>query len=481
MKYEISASGNLGKTLKLYLSNENGIKIYEANRKIRINAKHLFYDLYLEYYGSKISKFKFIKLFFHEFHKSITQYPKLFWHYFFYRYEFSVELNIDAHIAEEIYFENKKDIWYSRLAQISGNYGNQIGFLNDINKFRFSTSQRVFILEIMDIESAEYSFNQKIDMNINKNKISSKIQVEKIDFGKTNFALFSDAHTSSPYFIISKNMLSQSRNLDVEMRTGWPTDRLFYNSDYYSSVQYPLKAIYEKGIMSTFSSNWYHFLVETLPLLITYKNKLIGIPYLYFDSTSLQIIQIIADLLKSDPIQLPPKRNIQIKSLFYIQDFRYKSNFDFTERKPDIELLRSFFNTDQNFNKVNQKRKIFLTRDKDLFRKTLNYPELHNYLIKKGFEVFEPSKLTFDDQKKLFMHTQVLISETGAGLTNMLFMPKNSKVIELKFGEFGGQIWKDFSLANQVEYYVNQMQVSRITGKAKVDIKQLDELLGTIL
>ena len=479
--YEITASGNLGKTLKLYLGNENDGKIYEANRKMRINLKYFYYDLCLEYYGSDINRVKLIILCFRELYKTGSQYKKLFWHYFFYRYEFSVELNTNIHIDSLIHFENKKDIWYSRLAQISGNCGDQIGFLNDINKFRFSTNQRVFILEIIDLKSKKHSFNQRIQSNIEKSRIANKSQLEKIDYGKTNLAVFADAHTSSPYFVISKDKIYPSRNLDIEMRIGWPTDRLFDNSDYFSSVQYPLKAIYENGIMSTFSSNWYHFLVETLPLLITHRDKLIGIPYLYFDKIGLPIVQIITDLLKTVPIQLPPKRDVQVKSLFYIQDFRYKSHFDFAERKPDIELLRSFFDNGMKTSNANQKLKIFLTRDKDLFRKISNYPDLHNCLTKKGFGVIEPSKLTFNDQKRLFRNTQVLISETGAGLTNMLFMPKGSKVIELRFGGFGGNLWRDFSLVNEVEYYVNQMQVSRFNGKARVDVRQLGELLGSIL
>ena len=157
------------------------------------------------------------------------------------------------------------------------------------------------------------------------------------------------------------------------------------------------------------------------------------------------------------------------------------SHFDFTERKADIELLRSYFQHEKIPTGNLLGRKILLIRDDSLFRRTINQIELRENMLEKGFEVVEPSKLSFDDQKRLFSDTRVLVSETGAWLANMLFMPKYSKVIELKFGNFGEQLWKDFATANQIRYHFYQMHVSRISGKALVNIKDFNELLQTIL
>jgi hypothetical protein len=481
MKYTIYVSGNLGKKAKLYLINGNDMSSYETKRKLRINAKFLLSDLYLEYYGNKINRIGLLRIFLSTLHKSATQYPKMFWHYFFYRYEFNVEVKSTSHDHHQLSFKNQKDIWYSRLAQLSGFYGDQIGFLNDINKFRFGTVNRIFILEIKNLDNRISYLDKKIQEHLEQHKISKKIAIEQSKSGDSNLIEIFNAYTSSPYFVQSENRIFLSRNLDIQLKSGWPTDRLFSGSENFSSIQYPLNAFFEKGVMSTFSSNWYHFLVETLPLLIKYQDKLIGIPYLYFDACNSQIINIIRQLLNSEPIQLPSKRNIHISSLFYIQDFRFKSHFDFAERKADIELLRSYFQHEKIPMGNLLGRNILLIRDDSLFRKTINQIELRENMLEKGFELVEPSKLSFDDQKRLFSDTRVLVSETGAGLANMLFMPKHSKVIELKFGNFGEQLWKDFATANQIRYHFYQMHVSRISGKALVNIKDFNELLQTIL
>ena len=85
---------------------------YEANRKLRVNAKFLLSDLYLEYYGNKIHKIGLLGIFVSTLHKSLTQYPIMFLRYFFYRYEFNVELKSTTFEHTQIRFKNQSDIWY---------------------------------------------------------------------------------------------------------------------------------------------------------------------------------------------------------------------------------------------------------------------------------------------------------------------------------------------------------------------------------
>ena len=58
---------------------------------------------------------------------------------------------------------------------------------------------------------------------------------------------------------------------------------------------------------------------------------------------------------------------------------------------------------------------------------------LEKYLYSLGYEILSPENFTtFEEQLEYFSNTSMLISSTNAGLSNMIFMPSGSTVVELK-------------------------------------------------
>ena len=51
--------------------------------------------------------------------------------------------------------------------------------------------------------------------------------------------------------------------------------------------------------------------------------------------------------------------------------------------------------------------------------------------MSKGFRVIQASKLSLREQIRLFSRATILVSAHGAGLANLLFMKRNSIVIEM--------------------------------------------------
>ena len=76
-------------------------------------------------------------------------------------------------------------------------------------------------------------------------------------------------------------------------------------------------------------------------------------------------------------------------------------------------------------------RKLFISRKNSNHRRLLNLEEIESLMVQKGFEIVFPEILTFDNQVKLFSQAEVIISQTGAGLANLMFCPENCKAIIL--------------------------------------------------
>lgn len=85
-----------------------------------------------------------------------------------------------------------------------------------------------------------------------------------------------------------------------------------------------------------------------------------------------------------------------------------------------------------NSNDKNHKELIFISRRNANNRRTLPHGELEGYLESEGYKVIESENLTFKEQVNIFSKCTHLIGVHGAGLTNMVFMSKGSKVLEIK-------------------------------------------------
>ncbi len=77
-------------------------------------------------------------------------------------------------------------------------------------------------------------------------------------------------------------------------------------------------------------------------------------------------------------------------------------------------------------------RKIYIFRQKARYRKITNESEVVALLRYYGFEIHYFENYAFTEQVILMQQTSHLICSHGSGLINMLFMPKNCEVLELR-------------------------------------------------
>ena len=76
--------------------------------------------------------------------------------------------------------------------------------------------------------------------------------------------------------------------------------------------------------------------------------------------------------------------------------------------------------------------RVYLSRGKARMRKIANEDGVINLLAESGFQVIYAEDLSFEQQVELFSKTRYLVSNHGAGLTNMLFMPEGAALLELR-------------------------------------------------
>jgi capsular polysaccharide biosynthesis protein len=99
-------------------------------------------------------------------------------------------------------------------------------------------------------------------------------------------------------------------------------------------------------------------------------------------------------------------------------------------------------------------RRVYVSRQKAPWRKLRNEDEVWHSLASKGFERVFLEDLSFFDQVRLLAETQVLVSNHGAGLTNLLFMTPGTRVLEIRLrGDAANNCYFSLASACSVDYF----------------------------
>ncbi len=182
-------------------------------------------------------------------------------------------------------------------------------------------------------------------------------------------------------------------------------------------------------VLDQWSFGYFHWLTETLPRIIIAKESGYSFPVVFPENANrnLFFVDSIA-ALGIDSIFYSYKETIQLNTLVapsHLQPAQCDPN--------QIKKVRDCFrNYDNAITSTGNKKRIYISRTIAQRRFIRNENELEKLLASFGFETIHMEKLSFSQQRKLMAETEVLISNHGAGLTNMIFLPENSTIIELK-------------------------------------------------
>ena len=76
--------------------------------------------------------------------------------------------------------------------------------------------------------------------------------------------------------------------------------------------------------------------------------------------------------------------------------------------------------------------RVYISRQRAAKRTIVNEPEVIDVLLEFGFQIVCAEDLSLAEQIKMFSAAQHLVSNHGAGLTNMLFMSPGANMLELR-------------------------------------------------
>lgn len=390
-----------------------------------------------------------------------------------------------------IYFESvngDRIPWVSRVATVSGVKGKCLGPEIEWDRLRKSKSFNVFIWSIEVAGSEEkYTGARPIDVR-GRSLCRSELRLFDNTYeGKLNLrTLFSCEIYNGLFAVENQNVSYTDRSNFIDDRA-WPTNFLFPLGDSLalieSSDHKPISL--SKAIMFGGSTSWFHFLVEVFPrFLLIDKVDYANFDIIFRGHMPASIIEIIESLNVKSIVTTHDGEKLMAQELLTLTDLRYPDSVELKSRKTDLQLVRDYLLN--QFPQEEGPRLIYLERDLNLFRRLRQREKLRDLLVGLDFEVVKPDQLTASEQVNLFSKAQIVVAESGAALTSILFMNEGANVIELHPGNDLAGLWGSLGAIFGVTVQVVYGKPDRIRnflsglGYYKIDVQRVVSLIHEI-
>ena len=225
------------------------------------------------------------------------------------------------------------------------------------------------------------------------------------------------------------------------------------------------------------NKNYCHWLLDVLPKIkiCLQKYNLKKINYFYIQNKLTFQKQSLAKLgiLDKKIIDCNKYKHIQADKIIAITHHVYKNNdyiLNAQKNQPQwsINWLRQKFLKNKN-NKKNKNR-IFIDRSdsKNNHCRIINNDETLLLLKKLNFKIYQLSKINFIEQVKIFNNANIVVGVHGAGLTNIIFCKKKTKILEIRQKPNPNKIFQKIGLFNKLKFKV--IKVNEINNNDNGDI-----------
>ena len=202
------------------------------------------------------------------------------------------------------------------------------------------------------------------------------------------------------------------------------------------------------SIINEWTNNYFHWLTEALPRILYLKKHFAGIiillPHSYkseYQLTSLKLLNIkykrFHEIVYVNQLILPSRQ-----APYSAHYNPYYINLLAQELKLNINSKTDFGD------------KIYVTRINAAYRKIANEKEIIPILLSYGFKIIDFAWYSLDEQVSIASNAKILIGIHGAGLSNMIFMQKQSIVLEFSLeNQFMDKCYYTLANACELEYH----------------------------
>ncbi|MGZ3777216.1 MAG: glycosyltransferase family 61 protein [Mucilaginibacter sp.] len=242
-------------------------------------------------------------------------------------------------------------------------------------------------------------------------------------------------------FVGNSGFCMNNRGLIKECHHAYPAQHHYYLNEasryYYAAADRPENLVILDDDNTYLAIhhpwfNYYHWVCESLFRLWKVRRRLDDLVLLLPDHYG--HADFITGSLEPFNIKhiyhIPAGKSLMVRNLCLPQIKPLCDSYDARE----LKQLRDFYvNYVLNEKKIDTSLgdRIYVSRRMAPRRKVVNGDEIERVFEKFGFSIFCPEQYSFLEQISIFSGVKFLVGEQGSGLTNLLFMDKNTSVLEL--------------------------------------------------
>ncbi|NVK49547.1 MAG: glycosyltransferase family 61 protein [Cyclobacteriaceae bacterium] len=230
-------------------------------------------------------------------------------------------------------------------------------------------------------------------------------------------------------------------------------------------------------VKDEWSANYFHWMTDCLPRIWQGLEKGITDQVILPEAfRKLSFVEQSLQMIGVKPVFYSAAENLKVKRLLLTS-----RTAEFPHINPKYAL-----ETRDRLSKIseNPKRKVYISRSLASKRRVLNETVVELMLRKRGFEIFHAEKLSLQQQIELMGETELFVSLHGAALTNMIFMPKGSRVLEFRnLDDQKTQCYFNLANALGLTYYytLNEgTEKDTILADFTIDLNSLEEVLDSM-
>ena len=253
--------------------------------------------------------------------------------------------------------------------------------------------------------------------------------------------------------------------------------KFFYKNPFYTYSSKFIKAGFTGAVLiSPQRQNYYHWISDVLPRIKLYEDVFNEIDYFCVPSN---VPTKFLDLLPNFGINKEKLYLVNEKEKIFF-DHLFVASLPGSEGRAPIWAINYLREKLVKINESTPREKFYIKRGIGTKRQVVNEVKVIEVLEQKGFKIINPDELTVFDQIKLMEKAKVVISVHGAALTNLLFVNKNTSVIEIFSSDyFRTDCFYTISAMQNLNYYYLIGEKNKISSWGDVTIN-IDLLLKTI-
>jgi hypothetical protein len=224
-------------------------------------------------------------------------------------------------------------------------------------------------------------------------------------------------------------------------------------------------------VIDDWSAGYFHWLADVLPRLFTIRERLKGLvlllPHKYKE---LEFVQASLKPFNIGSVEyIQPRESLSVRKLIVPGQTAPSGHYNEELILEVRKLLVEFYAKDTRTTPADR---IYISRSLAPKRKIFNEEEVIEVLRQFNFRMILPENHSFAEQVRIASQARYLVSNHGAGLTNMLFMSPGTNVIELRHaGDRINNCYFTLASALNINYFYQSCEPANREDPHTADLK----------